>query len=48
MRVTNTSEFMVPYGRRVHLHKSASFQTTIEQLLTNDKIYTNNDLKMND
>ena len=35
MQSAKTSKFMLPFWRRVHLHKSASFKTSFEEIKTN-------------
>ena len=34
MQGAKTSKFLIQCGRRVHLHKSASFKTSLEQIQT--------------
>ena len=46
MQGAKTSKLMLPCGRRVHLHKSASSKAIFEQLLTNHENDAKIDSKM--
>ena len=46
MQGANTSKTILPCGRRVHLHKSASLKKVFEQTLTNQRNEATNDHKM--
>ena len=48
MQGAKTSQIMLPWRRRVHLHKSASFKTIFEQILKSHENDANNDPKMID
>ena len=37
MKGAKSSKIMFPFGRRVHLYKSASFKTIFEKISTNQK-----------
>jgi hypothetical protein len=51
MQGAKTSRIMLPCWRRAHLHKSASFEASFEQIQTSDKTnakhYSHNDRKYN-
>ena len=46
MQGAKNSKTMLPRKRRAHLHKSASFKTSFEQIQKDDKKYAKNDSKM--
>ena len=46
MQGAKTSKNMLPCGRRVHLHKSISFNTIFEQIQIDHKNDDKNDPKM--